>query len=48
MPTEFYSLSQADFVTLLERDDGMRNAVAGTMTARRAAHAEAQRASEGV
>ena len=48
MPTELYSLSQADFVSLLERDDGMRNAVAGTMTARRAAHAEAQRTSEGV
>jgi CRP-like cAMP-binding protein len=46
VPTVLYSLSQADFVTLLERDTGLRNAVAGTMSARRAAYAEARRAAD--
>ena len=46
-PTELYSLSQADFVSLLERDDAVRNAVAGTMSARRDAYA-AGRTAEGV
>ncbi|HMA33070.1 MAG TPA: ABC transporter transmembrane domain-containing protein [Chloroflexia bacterium] len=36
-PTDFYSLSQADFVALLEREPSIRAAVTGTVTGRRTA-----------
>lgn len=41
MPTELYSLSRADFVSLLEQDPDVRRAVHETITARRRALAEA-------
>jgi ATP-binding cassette subfamily B protein len=44
MPTELYSLSRPDFLSLLEHDDEMRRAVGETITARRQALDAATRA----
>jgi ABC-type multidrug transport system fused ATPase/permease subunit len=44
MPSELYSLSRADFLSLLEHDADVRRAVQATIAARRHAVAEATRA----
>jgi CRP-like cAMP-binding protein len=44
MPTELYSLSRADFLTLLDRDPVLRRAVEETIAGRRRALAEATHA----
>ena len=47
MPTELYSLSRSDFLSLLEHDRDVREAVEETIAARRRALAEAKLAARG-